>query len=87
MVREPVTNKERLLLLLYKYGKQNTAFFARKMGRIYIYVRRLLYELKDQGYVDSEYVRRYYPGITWIMTHEWWITDLGKKWLKDQELI
>jgi len=83
----PATNAERVLLLLAEKGRKNTAEIAREMGKTYIYIRNLLYDLKRRDLVDCEYVRRYVPGITWILMNEWHITDKGVKWLKKKNLL
>jgi len=85
-VRE-FTNVERLLLILAKEARMNTRQIARAMGKTYIYIRNLLYDLKTRGLVNNEYVRRFFPHNKWIMVNEWWITKEGREWLKARKLL
>jgi len=82
-----LTNAQKVLLILAKEGRLNTRQIAVRLGKQYIYVRNLLYELKRRGYVECEYVRRYFEGLSWILVNEWTLTKQGKKYLKDLKLI
>jgi predicted transcriptional regulator len=87
MMKKELTNKEQVLLLLAKRGRMNTAQIAREMGKQYIYIRNLLYDCKREGLVENHYVKRYVPNLAWVLFNEWEITDLGKKWLKERDLL
>jgi len=82
-----LTNTERILLILAKEARMNTRQLARAMGKTYIYIRNLLYDLKARGLVKSEYVRRFVPHNKWVMVNEWWITKEGRAWLRDRKLL
>jgi len=82
-----LTNVDRILLLLAKEGRMNTRQIALKLGKSYIYIRNLLYDMKRRKLVNCEYVKRFVPGLSWILMNEWWITDKGKEWLKKRGLL
>jgi len=79
--------RDEILLLLLKEGRMNTTQIARRIGKIYQNVRACLFRLKAAGLVDSEHVKRFIPGLTWILMNEWWITNEGKRWLKRRKLL
>jgi len=57
------------------------------MGKTFMYIRNLLYDLKTRGLVNSEYVRRFFPHNKWILVNEWWISKRGLAWLRDRKLL
>ena len=78
------TQKLRILELLDREGRLNTRQIATQLGLIYQNVRNHLFELRMKGFVHDESVKRFVPGLRWILMHEWWITPTGKEWLKRQ---
>jgi len=81
-----LTNVERIMLLLRKERRLNTRQIAIRMVKSYIYIRNLLYDMKRRKLVDCEMVRRFYPGVAWILVNEWFLTKEGEKWLKERGL-
>ena len=79
---EPPTVRIEILNLLKRHRRMNTSEIARELGKPYQAVRQKLFEMKLKKLVDSEHVRRYVPGLAWIMMNEWWITAEGEKWLR-----
>jgi len=55
------------------------------LGKIYQNIRRCLEDLKRAGLVDSEHVKRYVPGIAWILMNEWFLTPRGEEWVKKRK--
>ena len=78
------TQKSKILELLDREGRLNTRQVAIHLGLIYQCTRTHLYELRMKKFVEDEYVKRFVPGLYWILMHEWWITDAGREWLKRQ---
>jgi len=85
--RGKTTVREQIMLYLYKYKKANTTQIARALGKHYMHIRNLLYDLKRREFVKSEYVRRYFPGRRWVLVNEWSLTPEGIEWLKGVRLL
>jgi len=71
-----------ILKLLTKERRLNTRQISIALGKEYQTVRSRLFSLKLRRLVDSEHVKRYVPGLAWILMNEWWITPEGERWLK-----
>jgi len=76
----------RILKLLFEEPGLNTRQIAEKIGAHYMVVRNKLYDLERKNLVKHEVVRRFVPGLTWIVMNEWKLTAEGKKWLKSQSI-
>ena len=87
MVREPSTGKERIGVLLFKEPGLNTRQVQHRVGGKYQNVRHLLSEMQEKRLVDTHLVRRYIPGISWILMNEWKLTKRGEAWLQRENLL
>jgi len=74
----------KILKLLLEEPGLNTRRIADKIGAHYMVVRNKLYDLERRKLVKHEAVKRFVPGLTWILMNEWRITPRGKEWLKSQ---